>query len=120
MKARNIIAWILQALLAFAFVGAGYMKLTASAEMVKNFTAMGFPLWFMYFIGAAEVAGGIGLLVPRFTRLAALGLIIIMVGAVALHLFDSSQPASSAGGAVVLLLLLIAVYVLRAPRRALA
>ncbi len=43
-------------------------------------------LWFMYFIGAVEVAGGIGLLISRLSSLAASGLALMMVGAVATHI----------------------------------
>ena len=47
------------------------------------------PLWFIYFIAVCEILGGIGLIVPWLTRikpqltpLAAIGLVVIMLGAV--------------------------------------
>jgi putative oxidoreductase len=77
---------------------------------------MGFPSWFVYFIAAAEVLGGIGLLIPRFTRLAAMGLILIMIGAAFVHatkipggLLPHGLPALG------LLVLLIVVLLLRRP-----
>jgi putative oxidoreductase len=42
---------------------------------------MGAATWFRYFIGLVELAGGIGLLVPRLAALAAIGLALLMVGA---------------------------------------
>jgi putative oxidoreductase len=113
---RNIIAWILQVLLAVAFIASGGNKLVHLADTVKGFGGMGFPSWFVYFIAGAEVLGGIGLLIPRFTRLAALGLMLIMVGAAYVHatkipggLLPNGFPALG------LLALLVVVYLLRRP-----
>ncbi|HET9506286.1 MAG TPA: DoxX family protein [Hymenobacter sp.] len=116
---RNIIAWILQILLAVAFIASGGNKLLHLADTVKGFGGMGFPSWFAYFIAGAEVLGGIGLLVPRFTRLAALGLMLIMIGAAYVHatkipggLLPNGFPALG------LLVLLVVVYLLRRPTAA--
>jgi putative oxidoreductase len=113
---RNIIAWILQGLLALAFIGSGGNKFVHLADTVKGFSGMGFPTWFPYFIAGAEVLGGIGLLIPRFTRLAAVGLMLVMVGAAYVHatiipggLLPNGLPA------LVLLGLLIVVFLLRRP-----
>jgi uncharacterized membrane protein YphA (DoxX/SURF4 family) len=118
MKPRNIIAWVLQGLLALAFLLVGAIKLGGSEEMIHHFTALGYPAWATYVIGAVEVAGGIALLIPRFTRPAALVLAAVMVGAVGWHLFITSEPAASATGAAVLLVLLLVVYFLRRPQTA--
>ena len=110
---RNIIAWILQILLAVAFIASGGNKLLHLADTVKGFGGMGFPGWFAYFIAGAEVLGGLGLLVPRFTRLAALGLMLIMVGAAYVHttkipggLLPHGLPALSVLLGLVIILLL--------------
>ena len=88
----NIVLWIIQILLALLFVFAGGMKLVMSTEAL---IAMGppdqivFPGWFYKFIGLCELLGGLGLVLPgllrrqqHLTPLAALGLAIIMIGAV--------------------------------------
>ncbi len=82
---RNIIAWILQVLLALASVFSGYNKLAHISTIIQQFGNIGLPAWFAYFIGGAEVLGGIGLLLPRTVRLAALGLLIILAGALVMH-----------------------------------
>ena len=41
----------------------------------------GIGQWFRYVVGALELAGGVGLLVPRLAGLAALGLVGLMIGA---------------------------------------
>jgi uncharacterized membrane protein YphA (DoxX/SURF4 family) len=73
--------WILQVFLAVEFVMAGVMKLTGNALMVEMFAEIGAGQWLRYLVGALEVAGAIGVLVPRLTGLAALGLTLLMAGA---------------------------------------
>jgi uncharacterized membrane protein YphA (DoxX/SURF4 family) len=116
---RNIIAWILQILLAVAFIASGGNKLLHLADTVKGFGGMGFPSWFAYFIAGAEVLGGIGLLVPRFTRPAALGLMLIMIGAAYVHATKIPGGLLPKGfPALGLLVLLVVVYLLRRPTAA--
>ena len=110
---RNIIAWILQALLAAMFLFSGGHKLTDLPGTMKIFGSMGMPGWFAGLIGGAEVLGGIGLLVPRTVRLAALGLVIIMLGAVFMHATKIPGGLASGVPAIVSLLLLVVVLVLR-------
>ena len=86
----NVLLWILQILLAILFVVAGVPKLILPASMLKppSPQAIEFPVWFLRFIGLCEVLGGLGLVLPAvFKRrqslvpLAAVGLLIIMIGA---------------------------------------
>jgi uncharacterized membrane protein YphA (DoxX/SURF4 family) len=83
----NVALWIVQALLAALFVFAGASKLVMSLDQMQGPISLPGP--FLRFIGVAEVAGGLGLVLPwlfrirpGLTPLAALGLIVIMVGAV--------------------------------------
>lgn len=73
--------WALQAVVALQFVGGGVLKLVGFPEMVALFAAIdaGQPL--RYLVGVLEIAGGVGLLLPRRAGLAALGLAALMVGA---------------------------------------
>jgi len=105
------VTWLLQILLAFAFIAAGSMKLTnEKPQLVANGMAWAedFSDTQIKLIAAAEVAGGLGLVVPAatgimpiLTPLAAAGLTLIMGGAVATHL----QRGESAGPPAVLMLL---------------
>ncbi|RYF46265.1 MAG: DoxX family protein [Cytophagaceae bacterium] len=112
---RNIIAWILQVLLGLFFIFAGFNKLRDLAATTGMFESMGLPSLLAYVVGGAELLGGIGLMIPRFTRLAAGGLLIIMIGAVVLH--ATKIPGGLAGGlpAVACLVLLAVVLWLRWP-----
>ncbi|AMR26815.1 hypothetical protein A0257_06615 [Hymenobacter psoromatis] len=110
---RNTVAWILQALLAFAFIASGIRKFLHLSDTVTMFAGLGVPGWFAYLIASSEVLGGIGLLLLRFVRPAAMGLIIIMLGAVFMH--ATKIPGGLAKGvpAIVLLVLLFVVLALR-------
>ena len=87
--AINVLLWVVQGLLAALFLFAGGMKLVLPLEAMAGPIAL--PGLFMRFIGVAEVAGALGLVLPsllriqpRLTPVAAAGLVIIMIGATAL------------------------------------
>jgi putative oxidoreductase len=63
------------------FVVGGVLKLTTDPAMVAMFDEIGAGQGLRLFVGVCEVAGAIGLLVPRLARLAATGLVLLMVGA---------------------------------------
>jgi len=85
---HNRLLWTIQALLAALYLFAGGFKLVAPAEQM---TAPGGPqlsVAFLRFIGAMEVLGAFGLILPgltgikpHVTSVAAVGLVIIMIGA---------------------------------------
>jgi putative oxidoreductase len=101
-KVRMITLWILSGLAALAFLGAGGAKLAGAAAMVELFDKVGRGQWFRYFTGILEVAGGIGLLVPRYAFYAAGLLAVVMVGAIIAHL---TVLGTSPAAPVVLLVL---------------
>ena len=88
----NILLWIIQILLALVFLFAGGTKLVLSTETLASMSppnAIMLPGWFLKFIGLCEVLGALGLILPgllrrqqHLTAWAALGLTIIMIGAV--------------------------------------
>ena len=80
--------WGLQVVLGVFFVVASAgPKLFGEANTVQTFEDMGAAPWFRYFIGLVELAGGIGLLVPRLAGAAATGLALLMVGAAVTQAF---------------------------------
>lgn len=83
--------WTLQILLALQFVYVGFLKLSGSPAMVTLFATIGAGQWFRYLVGALEIAGAIGLLIPRLSGLAALCLVGLMVGATATQVFIIGQ-----------------------------
>ncbi|GAB2651211.1 DoxX family protein [Arenimonas aestuarii] len=73
-------------LLALVFVLSGAAKLLSLPFETDAFARWGYPLVFMYVIGALELAGAVGLLLPRLSALAGFCLSALMLGAVATHL----------------------------------
>ncbi|GAA5059858.1 DoxX family protein [Nocardia callitridis] len=92
-KTRNRVLWVLQIVfgLFFIFVSA-LPKLFGVQSAVDSFDDIGFGQWFRYVTGIVELAGGIGLLVPRLSGLAAAGLSITTVLAAATQAFLLDAP----------------------------
>lgn len=86
-RALNLTLWVFQALLAFQFAASGFLKVASDPTMVDMFATIGAGQWFRYVVGVLEVAGAVGLLVPRLSGLAALGLVGLMVGAAVTNVF---------------------------------
>ncbi len=95
-RGLHITLWVLQILLAAFFIFAGVNKLLGlQPEIAENFGKIGLGQGFRYLTGFLELAGGVGLLIPRLSGLAALGLAGVMVGAGIAH-FTRLPPASHA------------------------
>ena len=87
----NIVLWILQVLLALAFLAHGWMFLWPPPQIAAMMNAS-LPRWFQLFLGVAEVLAGVGLTLPGITRIkpwlvvwAAGGIMIVMVAATVWH-----------------------------------
>jgi uncharacterized membrane protein YphA (DoxX/SURF4 family) len=112
----NVALWVLQILIGLVFLFAGGVKLVGPLDQFMK--AM--PAWispgFLRFVGVCEVAGGLGLILPRLLRvkpgltpLAAVGLIGIMIGAVVVTATGAS-PAQAAMPVIVGLMLAFIAY----------
>ena len=112
----NIALWVVQALLALAFGMAGTMKLTQPRE--KLTTQMGWVEDFapttVKLIGALELLAALGLILPLLTGilpwltpLAAIGLVLTMLGAMATHLRRGENQMLVANGVLLLLAALV-------------
>ena len=96
-KGANIALWVVQALLALAFLGAASGKLLGKPEMVGLFETIGIGQWFRYVTGLLEVTGAVLIVVPRTRFFGAALLSMVMVGAVMTHLFilhNAPTPAA--------------------------
>jgi uncharacterized membrane protein len=78
-RGGTVAAWTLAVLLALAMAGAGVTKLAADPAMVTMFDDIGTGTWMRVLVGACELAGAVGLLVPRLRSWAALGLLVLLV-----------------------------------------
>jgi len=100
-KGLNITLWIVQIALAGMFVMAGIMKITTPIEQLSVTVnwAKDLPL-LVRFIGSAELAAALGLLLPALlmikpilTPVAAAGLVIIMILAAIFHITRAEYSA---------------------------
>ena len=66
-KPRVILTWILRVLLGLLFLAIGIEKLTGTQGTIPFFDAIGWGQWFRYVSGAADTAGAILILIPRYT-----------------------------------------------------
>ncbi len=105
----NKLLWVVQVLLALAFLAHGIMMIAPPPEIAVKMNEF-LPRWFQLFLGVAEVLAALGITVPGVTRVqpqlvpaAAAGIMIVMVSACVLHLARGEY--SSAATTFVLLLL---------------
>lgn len=113
----NILLWVLQVLLALAFLAHGLLFLFPPAEMVAQMNAS-IPRWFQVFLGVAEVMAAIGLTLPGVTRIkpglvvwAAAGIMIVLISATVFHV--ARNEISSAVITLVMFVLATALAYLR-------
>ncbi|MFE3542939.1 DoxX family protein [Nocardia sp. NPDC059177] len=94
-KTRNRVLWTLQVVLGLFFIiASGGPKLVIPNTLMENppqNLTISFGL--LILIGVAEVAGGIGLMVPRLSGLAAAGLSVLTVLAAASQAFLAGLPS---------------------------
>ena len=101
-KIKSLAIWGLAGLLALVFVAAGLSKLMGVPQTVLPFEQIGLPALALL-VGLLEIAGAVGLFVPKLRFWAALGLCATMVGAIGYHL--AMDPEKAAQPAAILLIL---------------
>ncbi len=109
----NIVLWILQVLLALAFLAHGWLFLWPPPEIAAQMNAS-LPRWFQLFLGVAEILAGVGLTLPGLTRIApwlvawaAGGIMIVMAAATIWHVMRGEISSA----AITLVLLAMATFV---------
>ena len=109
----NILLWVLQVLLAVAFLAHGVLVLMPPPDIAAQML-MSLPRWFWVFLGVAEVAAAIGLTLPGLTRVmpslvtwAAVGIMIVMISATIYHVMRSEISSA----VVTFVLLIMATFV---------
>ena len=110
----NTFLWTLQIVLGIFFILHG-VALAAWAPPLRDRLENTFPKSFLQFIGGCELLGGLGLVLPWWlgiapvlTPLAAVGLAVIMCGAVVSHLRARETPQIIMNSTIVVLLVTVA------------
>ncbi len=114
----NVILWVLQVLLALLYIWSGGFKLVVPASVLASQAPPGqimLPGMFLKFIGLCELLGGFGLILPGIFKtrqylipLAALGLLIIMIGATVVVLTGGLVGVAVSNVVIALLLAFVA------------
>jgi hypothetical protein len=85
MKKTKILYWTFTGLFAFMMLGSAIPDVLSSSDAVKGMhDGLGYPLYFIPFIGVAKVLGVLAILVPGFSKIkewAYAGLTFDLVGA---------------------------------------
>ena len=115
LRALNITLWVLQVLLAAAYVAHGWLMVSPPAELVAMMNEQ-LGVGLRLFIGVAELLAAAGLILPGVTRilpfltaLAAAGLMIVMGSATVLHIVRG-EGGSAISAAVLFVLVTIVAY----------
>lgn len=96
----DVVLWIVGGLVALAFLAAGAAKLTGAEQMVANLEGhLGVSSGLRLAIGALEVAAGLAIALALVASswewlglAAAIGLVLLMIGAVTYHLRAGDPP----------------------------
>lgn len=96
MKKTKIIYWITTILFAGLMIFSSIPDVMMEAETVKFITRLGYPEYFIFFIGVAKLLGCLAILVPGFPRIrewAYAGLFFDLIGAAYSNIMvDGFQP----------------------------
>ena len=80
-------------------------------NMREEFAAYGLPLWFMWVVGGLKILFALSLLVsfwlPELIRPAAIGMAILMLGAIGMHIKVGDELKKAAPASIVLVLSLV-------------
>lgn len=105
----RVLVWTCAIVLALAFVMAGVSKLEGASAIrwTGRFTGWGYPAGTATVVGVLEILGGLGVLLPRWRRPAAMLLAALMLGAVCTHVLHAelsrAVPPLVLGGLALLL-----------------
>lgn len=82
--------WLAIAFEILTLGGAGLAKF-GSDRWPELFVTFGYPAWGVFAVGGLEIAGTLGLLIPRLRDTCAVVLIVIMIGAAITVLFNDTD-----------------------------
>jgi uncharacterized membrane protein YphA (DoxX/SURF4 family) len=106
---------VVAVVLGIAHLAFGATKLLAIPTLVEQFRAWQLPNWMMYFVGVAQVLGGVGLLVRNLRLPSSLAMGLVMVGAT-VTVLASGHEVFNAPLTIVLALSCFAVFAHRLPQ----
>ena len=85
--AREVLLWVITVFLAWVFLRQGYAKFSDDSGWARAFRVWHYPDWFRIFIGVIEVAAVPLLFIRRVAVVGAIMIVIVMLGAMATHVW---------------------------------
>ncbi len=113
----NTVLWVIQIVLGVAFLAAGTAKVTQPKQKLRERMAWvdDYSQPMVRFIGSMEILGALGLVLPAVTGIApilipiaAVGLVVVMVGAAVTHLRRHEIPNIAANAVLLVLAAVVA------------
>ena len=83
------VIWVAMAIVSLVMLMGGIMKLTGNPMATASFTVLGLPSAFALIIGLCEIAGAVGIWLKKTSLLAAIGISLIMLGAIYYHVMHT-------------------------------
>lgn len=112
MKRDKILYWATTGLTALGFVASSLMYLTRNPELMRSFSQLGYPAYFVMLLGVAKLTGALALLNPWSDKLkewAYAGFTFTLVGAAWTHIATGTPFVAP----LVFLVLVLASYFFR-------
>jgi putative oxidoreductase len=85
--AIDVVLWVFALFLAWVFIRQGTSKFSNTSGWARAFHVWHFPVWFRLMIGVIETAAALLILTRRTALLGALLIILVMLGAMATHIY---------------------------------
>src|SRR5450755_1574919 len=119
-KRNKIIYWATTGFLAFGMLAQGLAQIFHTKGYVDIMVHLGYPLYFLYIIGAWKILGVIAILIPKFNLLkewAYAGFFFVMSGALFSHIAVGDSIEAAAPALVLLILIVLSWYFRPADRK---
>jgi putative oxidoreductase len=85
--ALDVVLWVFALFLAWVFVRQGIAKFSDTSGWARAFRVWHFPAWFRVSIGVIETTAALLLLTRRTAFAGAVMIIVVMIGAMATHVY---------------------------------
>ena len=83
----DVVLWVFALFLAWVFIRQGIAKFSDTSGWARAFLVWHFPVWFRVLIGVIETSAALLLLTRRTAFAGAIMIIVVMIGAMATHVY---------------------------------
>jgi putative oxidoreductase len=83
----DVVLWVFALFLAWVFIRQGIAKFSDTSGWARAFRVWHFPVWFRVSIGVIETTAALLLLTRRTAFAGAVMIIVVMIGAMATHVY---------------------------------